>query len=102
MNKIKFNNVELTLVGYSRTTYFNGENISSNGSCNVITDDITELNELAQDTITSLQIYSDNELIYNLQDINAKIDNINEYLDEDHISISISLTFDMSDANSNA
>lgn len=98
MNKIKFNNVEVTLEGYNRTTYFSDGSISSNGSCNIITDDMTELNELAQDTITSIQIYSNDTLIYDLQDIDAKINTISEYLNGDRISISISLVFNMNES----
>lgn len=95
MNKIKFNNTEFEVETYSKTTYFNGETITSNGSCNVVTSNVASLNSLAQNEITSIQITHDDNLIYDLNDISAKIDSINEYFTGDRMSISVSLTFDI-------
>lgn len=92
MNKIKFNDVEFEVESYSKNTYFNNE-LSSNGNCSIITDDMDALNALANVPITSLQILHDGEVIYNLHDINAKIDNINEYLSGDRMSINVNLIF---------
>ena len=94
MNTIKFNNTEFQVESYNKNTYFSGNTMSSNASCNIVTNDIESLNTLALNTITALQIYHDETLIYNLQNIQAHIDNINEYLNGDTISISINLTFD--------
>ena len=94
MNTIKFNNTELQVESYNRNTYFSGDTINSNASCVIKTDDATALNALAQTTITALQIYHNDTLIYDLQDIEAHIDNINEYLNNDTMTISVNLTFD--------
>ena len=92
MNKIKFNDVEFEVESYSKNTYFH-EELSSNGSCSIITDNMDALNALAEVPITSLQILHDGEVIYNLHDINAKIDTINEYLSGDRMSINVNLIF---------
>ena len=94
LNTIKFNNAIFQVESYNRNTYFNGTSISSNASCTIITDNIASLNNVAQTTITTLQIYHEETLIYDLQNIQAHIDNINEYLNDDSISIAVNLTFD--------
>ena len=95
MNIIKLNQLELRVESYNKNTYFTGENITSTGNCTVITDNMDALNALAEDEITLIQIYHDSELIYNLSDISAHIDSINEYLTDDHISISINISFQL-------
>ena len=95
MNIIKLNDAEFQVESYNKTTTFSGENISSSAYCQVNTDNINTLNELAADPITSIQILHDGDLIYNLQNINAKIDNINESLSMDRIFINVNLTFTM-------
>ena len=94
MNVIKFNNTEFEVEGYSKNTYFNGASMSSNGMCQVKLDDISALMDLAQTPITSIQILHDDVVIYDLQDINARIDNTNEYLNTDRIDVSINLIFE--------
>lgn len=66
MNTIKFNNTEFELESYNRNTYFGGESITSNASCGIITTNIANINSLAESTITSLQIYHNEQLIYDL------------------------------------
>ena len=93
MNTIKLNEVEMQVDGYNKNTYLSGDTITSNASCSVRTNNITALNELMTTPIESIQIYHDNTLIYDLDDINARVDNINEYLNEDHMNINVNLTF---------
>lgn len=93
MNKIKFNTTEFEIESYNKTTNFSPEGISSNAYCSIYTNDINAVNALAENTISTIQIYSDQNLIYNLQDANAKIDSINEYLTGNRMGININLTF---------
>ena len=51
------------------------------------------LNALASDPITSIQIYHDDNLIYNLANIDAEIENITEWLNFDKMSIGINIKF---------
>ena len=96
MNTIKFNDsVEFAVDTYNKNTYFNSGIITSNATCAIFTDDISALNNLALDTITSIKIYHDDALIYNLEDINATIENINEYLNGDRISVNINFNFNI-------
>jgi hypothetical protein len=46
-----------------------------------------------QEDITSIQIYYNDTLIYDLSNIHAKVDNINEYLNVDKMSINMNLVF---------
>ena len=94
MNTIKFNNTEFQIESYSKNTYLNGEQINSSANCSIIVNDIAVLNALMQDTITSIQIKYNDNVIYTLQNISAHIDNINEYLNVDRMNISVNLTFD--------
>lgn len=94
MNKIKFNNTEFTVETYNKTTYFSGETITSNASCTLTVNDVTTLNELVGVPITTIQITHDDTLIYNLTNISAHIDNVNEYLSMDRMNTNINIAFD--------
>ena len=93
MNIIKLNNAEFEVENYNKNTFFGGESISSTASCSVLTNDPTVFNEMASTPITSIQILHDGEVIYNLQNISARIESINEYLNVDRMSINIGLNF---------
>lgn len=93
MNKIKLNNLELEVESYNKNTYFNGATITSSANTSVRTNNMTALNELALTDITSIQIYANQELIYDLQNITAHIDNINEYLNGERMNVSLNLSF---------
>lgn len=93
MNKIKINNVEFEVEGYNKNTYFNGGTVTSNGNMTIKVSDMTTLNELAEDTIDTIQIYHDSELVYNLQDADAKIDSINEYFNGERMNVSVNFIF---------
>ena len=93
MNKIVLNTAEFEIDTFNKSTNYSEGNITSTGYMSVFTTNISELNTLAKETITSLKIYHDETLIYNLENINAHIDNINEFLSGDHMSINITMTF---------
>ena len=93
MNIIKLNNVEMEVESYNKNTYFSGTVVSSNGSCSVKTSNVTVINQLAEDIIDTIQIYHDNELVYDLQNANAKIDSINEYFTGERMNININFSF---------
>lgn len=93
MNIIKLNNVEMEVESYNKNTYFSGTVVTSNGSCSVKTSNVTAINTLAEDFIETIQIYHDNELVYDLANAHAKIDNINEYFTGERMNISINFSF---------
>lgn len=96
MKTIKFNNVEFNLDSYSRSTSFMTDTIISTGYCALSNvDNMSDLKSVAQEDITSLQIYCDENLIYSLEDINLHIDSINEYLQEDKMIVNLNLTFNI-------
>ena len=99
MNKIKFNNTEFESESYNRTTYFGGETVTSNASCSLLNADMDDIEELVGADITSIQIRHDGNLIYDLQNISAKLDNSNEYFSGDRMNIGLNFTF--TDAISN-
>lgn len=93
MNTIKFNNHTYEVFAFNKNTYFNDGVISSNGGCQIKTSDITSLQTLGTETIETLQIYHDDTLIYDLQNLNGKLNSIDEYLSEDHININLNFNF---------
>ena len=93
MNTIKLNNTTYEVLSFNKSTYFNQEGITCNASCQIKTSDITSLHNLAKETITTLQIYHDQELIYNLTGLDGKLSSIDEYLMDDRININISMNF---------
>ena len=101
MNKIKLNNLELEVESYNKNTYFTGETIISTAACTVRTSNMTAVNTLAEAPVTLIQIRVNNELVYDLPNINAKIESINEYLATDHMNVTINLNFNAGDANEN-
>ena len=94
MNIIKFNDVEFEVISYNKNTFFSGNTVTSNANCQIISSDVNTLNDLADETITSLQILHDGNIIYNLSDISAHIENISEYLNVDRMDVNVSLRFD--------
>ena len=95
MTVLKLNNTEFELVAFNRNTYFSENSISSTANCDINLSDVSSLEALIDTTITSFQIKYENNVIYDLTDISAKITSISEYLNTDHISTNIGLTFDM-------
>ena len=94
MNIIKLNDLEMQVEGYNKNTYLNENKIISNATCTINTNNINALHELMSDSIQTIQIYHDDTLIYNLENLNAHITNINEYLNIDHIGVSLGISFD--------
>lgn len=78
MNIIKLNNVEFEIENYTRNTNFSGDTMTSNGYCSLINADVDDITALAQTTITSIQILHNNNIIYNITDITARIESISE------------------------
>ena len=96
MNTIKLNNVEFAVESYNKNTTFSGETVSSNGYISFAPiDNIDALNTLSQSAITSIQILHDEKVIYDLQNINAHVDSMNEYLSGDRMTIGVNLTFNI-------
>ena len=93
MNTIVLNDVTLEVTAYNKNTFLENGDISSSATCSVITSDITTLNELSERLITSIKIYNDETLIYDLHNIEARISNISEYLNSNHININLTLLF---------
>ena len=93
MNTIKFNEHTYDVESFNKNTYFNDNNVTSSASCSIKTNDITSLHALAAEGVSSLQIYHDGTLIYNLSDISGRLNSIDEYLSDDHVNINLSFTF---------
>jgi len=97
MNVIKLNNAEFQVESYSRNTSFYNEEgtVVSAATCGLITNNLNALNELAATTITSIQILHDDNLIYNLENIDAVIENISESLSDDRVWVYVNIKFTM-------
>lgn len=92
MNTIKFNNEEFEVNSFNKSTYFNGQ-LTSAATCSLENTSLEILEPLLTTHITSLQIYHNDTLIYNLSNIDAKVDTINEILEDDRMGISLNITF---------
>ena len=93
-----FNNtLEFEFYDYSRNTYFNGESVTSDGYVNNIqgANIAAELDDFADEPITSIQIKKDDEVIYNLTDIDARLTSINEGYNGDRMYTNIALHFNI-------
>jgi len=95
MNTIKLNTTEFEVEAFNKNTYFTGTTIMSNANCSIKLIDVSALSALIPLTITSIQIKHNNDVIYNLSDIEAKIDSTVDYLNNDHITTTINLTINM-------
>ena len=93
MNTIKLNNTEIPVTNYSKTTTFSEDTINSYAYTMVNASDMAALEALAATPITSLQIYHDGTLVYDLGEINARIDSINDSLSDDRVYTNINMTF---------
>jgi len=95
MTKIKLNNDEFQITAFTRTTYFRDDGVSSFANFDAVNLDLDQISILAQNPVTALQIYHNNELIYDLQNISVHIDNVNDSLEDEVISTKVNLTFDI-------
>lgn len=93
MNQIKFNDFQCEVISFNKYTNFDQNGMSGNCSCQIVTDNLSGLQELGQQGITSMQIFHDEALIYNLENIEAHLTYINESLNNDHIDITLSINF---------
>lgn len=91
------NSLEFEFSDYIRNTYFNNDGITSEGYINNIKGNniSVQLYELSEETITSIQIKKDNEIIYTLPNINANLTNINEGYNGERVYINIALRFNI-------
>ena len=95
MNIIKFNNSEFEVESYNKSTYFSlSGSMNSNASCSLVAANVNTLMALALEPITSIQIEHDQKVIYTLNNITCHITNMNEYLSNDRMSVSLNLSFE--------
>ena len=93
MITIKLNDYECQIDNYNRNTSISEGNFSSNGYASIVNGDVNELNALLGTSITSIEIYSNEEKIYDLKNISAEINSINEYLSGERIAYNVSMIF---------
>ena len=96
MAKIILNNEEFDFSGYNRSIYFSDENMTSNGYISNLrgTNVANRLSDLAQETITSITIKKDNDVIYELDNIDAKINTMDEsYNGDDAVITNVNIQF---------
>lgn len=95
MTTMILNSIEFEFAFYNRNTYFSGANITSTANINQIKgDNIAEkLTALAQETITSLKIKKDNEIIYSLENLNAQIQSFDESFDGEVFNVNLNINF---------
>ena len=95
MNVIKINNYECEVTSYNKTTTLQEDTIVSVAYCEFINTNEINFDDKIFEPITSIQIYHDGNLIYNLSDITAHIESVNEYLNGERIMTNINMRFDI-------
>lgn len=93
MNTIKLNNTTCEVISFNKNTTFNNGQILGSGNASIRTDDISTLQELGLTEIETIQIFHDEERIYNLTNAGGRITSIDEYLTEDSMNINVSFSF---------
>ena len=105
MNTIKLNNeYEYEINNYSRNINFYSitptlesqqatEGINSNAYFTITSKNVSDLDDLSQETITSIEIFYNETSIYKLENVNAKVESINENLNTDQMIINVNLKF---------
>lgn len=93
MNTIKLNNVTCEVLSFNKNTSFSNGEIYGSGGANIRTDDISALQELGLTTIDTIQIFHNEERIYNLTNAGGRITSIDEYLSDSTMNINISFSF---------
>lgn len=93
MNTIKLNNTTCEVVSFNKNTTFNNGQISGSGNANIRTDNIGALQELGLTEIETIQIFHNEERIYNLTNAGGRITSIDEYLTENSMNININFSF---------
>ena len=93
MNYIKFNEYQCEVLSFNKYTTFQENTIAGTCNCQIVTSDLTGLQNLGLEGITEIQIIHDEEIIYDLQNINARIASINENLVNDHIDVMLAINF---------
>lgn len=93
MNTIKLNDVTCEVLSFNKNTSFNNGEIYGSGSASISTDNISALQELGLTTIDTIQIFHDEERIYNLTNAGGRITSIDEYLSESTMNINVSFSF---------
>ena len=94
MNTIKLNNVEVELISYNRQMTFSENMVKNRAYFGMKQKDLNLIVELFNTEITSIEIYHDDEKIYDLKNISVRLDNISEDLMQDAIFTNVNLIFD--------
>lgn len=83
------------ITAYNRNTTFEEGALNSVAYFTVTsnTETASLLNELGISGITSIEIFNDEDLIYSLTELTAHITTINEYLEGEHIVMSVNIAF---------
>ena len=92
MSTIILNETELEFQGYNRHTYYDAnDGVISNAYINMINGENTlaSITALTKEIITSIKIKKDNEIIYELSNLNAQIQSSDESYDGNYVNINI-------------
>ena len=95
MTKIVINNNEFDVLSFNRNTYVNEDQVFSNASIIFAANDtpVSNLHALVGNSITSLKLKKNDEIIYDAGEINATITSLNESLMGDEININANIEF---------
>ena len=94
MAKLHLNEYDYDVTGYNKSTMMDNNVIVSTASCTLSTNNNTSLPTLMTTPITTITITNDSdEEIYKLENIEAYITHINEYLSGDQVIVNVDIVF---------
>ncbi len=95
MTTIVFNGDKTFIVlNFNRNANFTGTTVSQNGYATIILEDVDALYGLADGTITSIQIFYNEEKIYESTGLSGKITSISENLNGDRVNADVNFVFE--------
>ena len=101
MKTLILNNEEFEITSFNKYTSIQRDSIRSNASINMADNsDYNRLYAMGEDIITSLVIKNGETTIYSLSNISAKIDSMNEIMEDDIIRLVINIDFNPSNTQS--
>lgn len=91
MSTIIINDTEFEFENYNRNTTYTDKGIVSDAYISTIknTNTLNDIQTLAQEQITSIKIKRDGEIIYELADLNAMIQSIDESYDGTRVNFNV-------------
>lgn len=101
MKTLILNNEEFEITSFNKYTSIQRDSVRSNATINMASNtDYDRLYAMGDDTITSLVIKNGEKTIYSLSNISARIESMNEIMEDDDVRLVVNIDFNPSNTQS--